>query len=122
MDKIIVKGKLVSIEGYEHCSGGNTTTIELSPPSQEEISKLKDEGEVLVRARMHKERQGIPNRVYLPKEDVYITTLDIVAILSQPQQEFCECEEPQECAKCGYEHKPWCLFCGKPIKNEENDK
>ena len=83
MDKIIVKGKLVKI--YDSKDDYlDEATIELSPPTPSEISKLKEGDEVLAKVKVCKDRCEI------------CADEKVVAILPQPQQDCDYCGLPMK--------------------------
>ena len=112
MDKIIVKGKLNKDFECDTCmqpqEESKEATIEILPPSQEEISKLKEGDEVLVKYRLFKTFSG-----ELEINCHSINLCDIIAILSQPQQEFCKCKKSSDPFNRGL-----CALCSKPIHPE----
>ncbi len=130
-DKIIVKGK----RREDIFATMGEIAVELSPPSQEEISKLKEGDEVLLRLKVFK-----PYKTSFDARDSNFDTYnapnkDIIAILPQPQQSkqtFTEDdflpENPQQksCSNCIYYGKGeqhTCANCGiksefKPIRPE----
>ena len=123
MDKIILKGKLFKKE-----IGQGQAEIEVSPPSQEEISKLKEGDEVLLKVKVDRHMLNIYN-TYGKKDN-------IIAILPPPQQSIYPCYENAKDNKLCRIHKPKqtftdndfippvirCKCCGQPLDKILKDR